>query len=784
MKPTGVLLALLALALAANALSFVPAAVLNGSSPAVPADGFGRPMGLAADGAGRLYVADAGKDRIIVYSENLTYLTVKGSVSGNGPTELSTPQGVWVDANGRVYIADTFNHRIQIYTDYSGQFLRTVPTGTGESNTLSRPGGVAVSSGGSIHVADTFNNRIQVFSQNGLFEASIRSTEHYGDTVFSHPESVYIDAPRRRIFVADTGNDRVQVFTDNYTFIARVGWGEGDLEFSSPGALAVDSAGRIYIADTGHNRVQVFSENYSFITSVTGNFSSPSGLAVDSRSRLFISDPVAAKVLVYQIADEGLERSITEQKISAARDAIASAGAAARAAASAIAAITATGCTNGSDAQAYVQSSVALAGSANGSLSSAEAAFARGDNAVAQSAADAARAFAVQASDAASRASANMAALNASGAGALAALGFAAASLAEADALNATARGANVTLRDAPELAVARALLASAKSLCSRGLFAEAREAGMLAAGNSSGAVSSLKQELNVAIIPAFSALRARLDRDEANVSSLGLPIDLSPVEMQFSVANTLLLDSRFDEALSALAVAQARLALAEAGIGEYSAQSAALRSSVSIGILSARERIAALSAFASSYSQAFDAVTAGASLALAEANFTAGNLTAANASLARAVAQLDASNASLSAIAARIEQAKDALAAAETELGAARAASLPLLSANLDAASSDIASARAALYTDPQQAAAYAEQAALKAHAEKERVDSQKPLYYTVAIVIAIVACLLILIVTGAAAGAYAVIRFLRVRARRLGEEAARLEKHLGKRR
>src|SRR5207244_11925994 len=80
------------------------------------------PMGIAVDGAGNLFIADAFNGRIRrVDAATQVITTVAGngtySFSGDGgpaaASQLSNPQGVAVDSAGNVVIADMGNNRIR-----------------------------------------------------------------------------------------------------------------------------------------------------------------------------------------------------------------------------------------------------------------------------------------------------------------------------------------------------------------------------------------------------------------------------------------------------------------------------------------------------------------------------------------------------------------------------------------------------------------------------------------------------------------------------------------------
>src|SRR5206468_10221457 len=84
---------------------------------------FNGAFGVAIDGSGNVYVADAGNNRIQKFDSTGTFLTTWGSFgSGNGQFNLLG--GVATDGSGNVYVADDGNNRIQKF-DSTGTFLTT-----------------------------------------------------------------------------------------------------------------------------------------------------------------------------------------------------------------------------------------------------------------------------------------------------------------------------------------------------------------------------------------------------------------------------------------------------------------------------------------------------------------------------------------------------------------------------------------------------------------------------------------------------------------------------------
>ncbi|HTA68136.1 MAG TPA: IPT/TIG domain-containing protein [Bryobacteraceae bacterium] len=141
------------------------------------AEGFTQPDAVAVDSAGNIFVADTQGRRIVKYSSSGVYTTIAGSGNGgfsgdNGPGPNATvydPMGLAVDVSGNVYIADTFNSRIRKVTP-SGIITTVAGNGTlyfsGDGGPATQaalhfPHGVAVDSSGNVYITDTVNSVVR-----------------------------------------------------------------------------------------------------------------------------------------------------------------------------------------------------------------------------------------------------------------------------------------------------------------------------------------------------------------------------------------------------------------------------------------------------------------------------------------------------------------------------------------------------------------------------------------------------------------------------------------------
>jgi hypothetical protein len=146
-------------------------------------------MGIAADAAGVLYVADYGNNRVrqVVPGASPSEATID-AFAGNGVNTryegdggsprsagLSLPEDVAVDgATGAVFVADGGHHVIRVVRDEGGATGLVIRTTAGNGTcdldgdlgpattaSLCNPYGVAADGTGGVYVVDTDNNRIR-----------------------------------------------------------------------------------------------------------------------------------------------------------------------------------------------------------------------------------------------------------------------------------------------------------------------------------------------------------------------------------------------------------------------------------------------------------------------------------------------------------------------------------------------------------------------------------------------------------------------------------------------
>ncbi len=134
------------------------------------------PEDMFIDEDGKIYIADTGNDRIVVYDANYKFLfeiSSEGSFKDGDLSALSAPSGVYVDPNdGAIIVADSGNGRLVEFTKYGNlRYSYSRP----ESEILSkdfsyRPTKVTKDSRGFMYVTNEGDsNGIMQLSSNGEF---------------------------------------------------------------------------------------------------------------------------------------------------------------------------------------------------------------------------------------------------------------------------------------------------------------------------------------------------------------------------------------------------------------------------------------------------------------------------------------------------------------------------------------------------------------------------------------------------------------------------------------
>lgn len=128
------------------------------------------PRDVAVDARGRVFVADTGNKRVVVFEEGEPVASFGGV--GVGPGQLDEPVGLAIGPEGRVFVADTWNQRVQVFEESAeGEFVAVHewPLDAWFGQSLNNKPYLAVSDGGSVCVSDPEGYRVICFNSQGQF---------------------------------------------------------------------------------------------------------------------------------------------------------------------------------------------------------------------------------------------------------------------------------------------------------------------------------------------------------------------------------------------------------------------------------------------------------------------------------------------------------------------------------------------------------------------------------------------------------------------------------------
>jgi len=218
---------------------------------------FGTIVGLAMDDADRLFVSDTKYHRIVVFDRNHK---LEGAITQGG---LVDPAGMAIDNENRfLYVADAGRDQVMVYDADNFNLIRTIGT-VGKAHSLTEPGqfaaptNVALDQDNNLYVTDMFNNRVEIFDADGNF---IRAWGKAGDRpgYFAKPKGIAIDADGH-VWVADAMQDVLQCYTqDGHLLMWMGGHGLFPGQFRSMEGVYIDKNNRLFTSEQYPGRLQMF----------------------------------------------------------------------------------------------------------------------------------------------------------------------------------------------------------------------------------------------------------------------------------------------------------------------------------------------------------------------------------------------------------------------------------------------------------------------------------------------------------------------------------------------
>ncbi|MDR2208701.1 MAG: SMP-30/gluconolactonase/LRE family protein [Azoarcus sp.] len=275
---------------------------------------FGAPLGIAADTAGNLYVADTGNHRIrkITPAGEVSTLAggEKGYADGTGSAaRFYEPSGIAIDAAGNLYVTDGINLRIRKVTpDGAVSTLAGDKADHAKDHALQlqQPSAIAIDAAGNLYVADGANHLILKVTPTGKVSTLAGGEVGFADGTggvaqFSLPSGIAIDAAGN-LYVADMANYRIRKITPAGEVSTLADGTESAAQFNGPAGIAIDATGNLYVTDDNYIRKITPAGDVSTLAGrgkypgyaeglgSAAQFNYPHGIAMDIAGNLYVAD--------------------------------------------------------------------------------------------------------------------------------------------------------------------------------------------------------------------------------------------------------------------------------------------------------------------------------------------------------------------------------------------------------------------------------------------------------------------------------------------------------------
>ncbi len=257
------------------------------------------PTRLALGTGGNVYVTNIKIGSVYIHDAGLNPIAEL--------TGLDKPMGVAVDSMGNIFVGSQGKQRVEVY-DPAGLFLRAVGAGT-----IQEPNDLAFDRDGNLYVLDGKAFKIFVFAPDGNPLGSIGFWGGGGGRFLAPVSLLIYYAPNglggedAELYVADAGQGFVHVFDLQGNFLRHYGGKptQGMMGYNAKGkpgfmrALQMDVDGRLHVLDSQMNNIQIWNRDgvdpfyimeYGTPGAALGQIDMPFDILIDSNGMMVIAN--------------------------------------------------------------------------------------------------------------------------------------------------------------------------------------------------------------------------------------------------------------------------------------------------------------------------------------------------------------------------------------------------------------------------------------------------------------------------------------------------------------
>ena len=221
-----------------------------------------KPYGLTSSGS-KVYVCDTGIGGVIIIDpsdKSFEYFVPTGK------GKLQLPLNASIDENGFIFIADGNRRQIVVFSNdlkYITEF--------GETTETFKPTDVNIK-GDKVFVVSVKDQKIFVYDKNTYKESvSFPSVEPGDDGYLYQPTNIVVD--EKHVYVSDIGDNKVKVFTLDGVYVRSVGgYGTYAGQLMRPKGVAVDLEENLYVVDAAFENAQIFNSRGNVLMSFGGPY--------------------------------------------------------------------------------------------------------------------------------------------------------------------------------------------------------------------------------------------------------------------------------------------------------------------------------------------------------------------------------------------------------------------------------------------------------------------------------------------------------------------------------
>lgn len=176
-----------------------------------------KPVNVAVDDKGNLYVADTSRLEVLQYAPDGTYLRSFGTSKDLKPVDVRVDDAY-------LYILDAMTSQVHLYDIASGDYVKSIGRNEDPKRGLAGPTNMAVDDNGGVYVSNFGSGRIIKLDRDGNFHLGYgKLGSSFAD--FTRPRGIAVDKSGL-VYVVDAGAQHVQIFDDKFRLL---------LIFAAPG---------------------------------------------------------------------------------------------------------------------------------------------------------------------------------------------------------------------------------------------------------------------------------------------------------------------------------------------------------------------------------------------------------------------------------------------------------------------------------------------------------------------------------------------------------------------